>query len=444
MTINLKDNKIYAAVRNKCVADAKRAFMNSKNPNTPHRFAIDHSAKFYPIISTKKTQSIFCIGAVMKRDVDKDLLEKAVNDVMPRFPAYKVRLKKGYSWHYFENNDEKVKVFDGDGEMLRPIDPKETNGYLFRLSGKGKEIKLEIFHALTDGNGTLDFLKTILKRYGELSGCDFEKNDGIVDWKAEPCEEEIEDCFEKHYKPIKLRDMHLLSMAGKPPHRINGTMLRGGYVRDIAVADADEINLKAKSMGASFTAYITGILAYSIEKTSNARKPIVVMVPVNLRKIYPSVTMRNFVTFVRILIKPDSCKTLEEYVDEAKRQLKEKSSKGNMDAFVSTTVRAQKNVFLKVLPLFLKTFFIKFGRLFMRSRQTIIYSNLGALRLPQQMGIESLVFNTNVSKNNTQNLGSITFNGNTCFAFTRAIAETVLPDTFFACIKEQGIKISRK
>lgn len=414
--------------------------MNSKNQNTPFRFAIDHSARFYPIISTKKTQSVFCISAVMKDPVDRALLERAVNDVIPRFLAYKVRLKRGYGWHYFEHNDEKVKVFDFDVDMLCPINPKETNGYLFRISCEDREIKLKIFHALTDGNGTLDFLKTILKRYGELRGYEFSDDDGIVDWKALPNKEEIEDCFEKNYKPIRLKDMHLMAMAGKAPHRIDGTLLHDGYTQDVAVADAERIISNAKKLDASFTAYITGILAYSIEKISRANRPIVVMVPVDLRKIYPSTTMRNFVTFVRILIKPHSCKTLEEYVAEAKKQLKEKSSKENMDAFVSTTVRAQKSVVFKALPLFIKTFFIKLGRLFLRSRQTIIYSNLGAMNMPEQMGVERFVFNTNVSKNNTQNLGSVTLNGKTCFAFTRAIKETVLPDTFFECMKSQGIE----
>ena len=69
------------------------------------RFAIDHSAKFYPIMSTKKAQSLFCISADMFDDVQKDVLKNALNDVLCRFPAYKVKLKRGWAWHFFEQND---------------------------------------------------------------------------------------------------------------------------------------------------------------------------------------------------------------------------------------------------------------------------------------------------------------------------------------------------
>lgn len=377
----------------------------------------------------------------MEENVDKELLTQAVNDVMPRYLAYKVRLRKGFLWHFLEENTEEVKVFDIDNRMLRPIDPKQTNGYLFRLSCAGKTIRLEIAHVLTDGNGTLDFLKTIVMRYRQLQGQSFENVEDIVDWQGESSEGEIEDSFLKHYKPVKLREMHLKELAGGVPHRIAGTLLKDGYQKSVGIALTASILEKAKQMGASFTAYVTGVIAYTIEKISKSEKPVVVMVPVNLRKIYPSVTMRNFVTFVRIVIKPNSCKTLAEFVEEAKVQLNEKASKDKMDAFISTTVRAQKNVIFKCLPLFVKTFLIKFGRLFMRSRQTIIYSNLGLVKLPSQMGVDRFEFVTNVSKNNTQNLGSITVGQKTCFLFTRAIRETSLPDTFFSALREQGIEV---
>ena len=55
------------------------------------------------------------------------------------------------------------------------INPHENNDYLFRLSYYKKRINLEVFHALTDGNGALTFLKEITYQYlrlktPELSG----------------------------------------------------------------------------------------------------------------------------------------------------------------------------------------------------------------------------------------------------------------------------------
>lgn len=404
------------------------------------RFEIDHSAKFYPIMSTKKAQSLFRIYAIMNETVDKDKLQIALNDVLPRFEAYKVRLKKGYAWHFFEYNDAPCKVF-AEETLLKPINPDETNGYWFRVSALGNKIVLEIFHALADGNGALAFLKSIVKRYRELLGVEVD-DEGTIDWQSQPHQEETEDSFEKNYKPISLGQMNLKALAGKVPHRIKGTLSKDGYEVSEGVADSADILKKAKEIGVSFTAYIAGVLAFSIEKTCKNKVPIAVMIPVNLRALYPSKTMRNFVTFVRVIFAPSSFESVEACAIEAQRQIKVLTAKDKLDAFISTTVKAQRNWILKVVPLFLKTAILRLGRLFMRSRQTIIFSNLGNVVSPQSMGVERYVLNMNVSKNNTQNLGAITTNGKTTFAFTRAIKETSLPREFFAELEKHGIAVA--
>ena len=404
------------------------------------RFEIDHSAKFYPIMSTKKAQSLFRIYAIMYETVDKDKLQIALNDVLPRFEAYKVRLKKGYAWHFFEYNDAPCKVF-AEETLLKPINPDDTNGYWFRVSALGNKIVLEIFHALADGNGALAFLKSIVKRYRELLGVEVD-DEGTIDWQSQPRQEETEDSFEKNYKPISFGQMNLKALAGKVPHRIKGTLSKDGYEVSEGVADSADILKKAKEIGVSFTAYIAGVLAFSIEKTCKNKVPIAVMIPVNLRALYPSKTMRNFVTFVRVIFAPSSFESVEACAIEAQRQIKVLTAKDKLDAFISTTVKAQRNWILKVVPLFLKTAILRLGRLFMRSRQTIIFSNLGNVVSPQSMGVERYVLNMNVSKNNTQNLGAITTNGKTTFAFTRAIKETSLPREFFAELEKHGIAVA--
>lgn len=403
------------------------------------RFEIDHSAKFYPIMSTKKAQSLFRIYAIMNETVDKDKLQIALNDVLPRFEAYKVRLKKGYAWHFFEYNDAPCKVF-AEETLLKPINPDDTNGYWFRVSALGNKIVLEIFHALADGNGALAFLKSIVKRYRELLGVEVD-DEGTIDWQSQPHQEETEDSFEKNYKPISFGQMNLKALAGKVPHRIKGTLSKDGYEVSEGVADSADILKKAKEIGVSFTAYIAGVLAFSIEKTCKNKVPIAVMIPVNLRALYPSKTMRNFVTFVRVIFAPSSFESVEACAIEAQRQIKVLTAKDKLDAFISTTVKAQRNWILKVVPLFLKTAILRLGRLFMRSRQTIIFSNLGNVVSPQSMGVERYVLNMNVSKNNTQNLGAITTNGKTTLAFTRAIKETSLPREFFAELEKHGIGV---
>ena len=237
--------------------------------------------------------------------------------------------------------------------------------------------------------------------------------------------------------------MNLKALAGKVPHRIKGTLSKDGYEVSEGVVEAKDVLKRAKEIGVSFTAYVAGVLAYSIEKTCANKVPIAVMIPVNLRALYPSRTMRNFVTFVRIILAPSEFKSIEACAKETQRQLKIQTAKDKLDAFISTTVKAQKNWILKIVPLFLKTAILRLGRVFMRSRQTIIFSNLGNVVSPESMGVDRYVLNMNVSKNNTQNLGAITTNGKTTLAFTRAIKEKTLPDEFFAELEKEGIAVQR-
>lgn len=405
------------------------------------RFEIDSSAKFYPIVSTKKAQSLFRLSAVMQDIVDKSVLEKALNDVLARFRVYKVRLKRGYAWHYFVPNDMPAKVF-GEVALLKPIDQEENNGYMFRLCAVGNKIWLEMFHALCDGNGAMIFMQSILHRYRQLLG--FEMSDeSVISWQSEGSDEEQEDGFKKHYKPISFSEMKLGALAGKVPHRLNGTLLKDGYQSDEGVCDCLEVASRAKALGVSFTAYLAGLLGVAIEKVSSGKKPITIMVPVNLRKAFPTKTMRNFVMFVRIILSKNDCQSVEKCALIAQREITMQTAKNKLEAFISTTVRAQKSFILKTAPLLLKTVLLRLGRLFMRSRQTIIMSNLGKVECEDNMGLDRLVFNVNVSKNSTQNVGVITTGNKTCIAFTRAVEERALPETFFELLKNEGITVTQ-
>ena len=53
------------------------------------------------------------MAARMDAPVDRAVLETAVNEVLKRFPTFAVKLRKGYSWYYFEDANVPYKtVFD--------------------------------------------------------------------------------------------------------------------------------------------------------------------------------------------------------------------------------------------------------------------------------------------------------------------------------------------
>lgn len=401
------------------------------------RYPLDNSALFYPIMATKKAQSLFRITVRLKDEVDGNLLEEALNKVLYRFPTYKTRLKRGYAWHYLEENPERALVFKGLGAMLCPIDTEETNGYLFRVVYEGNTIYLEVFHGLCDGVGATIFFKGLLETYRNMqgiavSGCG-------VDLSLEPTENEIEDAFKHYYEPIKFSDVQLKELTGATPQLIEGTINPDGYTSDSMMTAYTDVNRIAKEMGATFTAFTAGLVAYTLSKMNFGKLPIVVMVPVNLRTVFPSNNVRNFVTFVRLTFKRGECNTIEEFVSSASTQLKAKTEKSKLNQMLATTVRTEKTGLLKIAPLWLKIAVAKTVRHFLKSRQTIIVSNIGKFDVPEEMGVEWASLNLNVSKNAKVNLGILSTKDNVTFAFTKSIVESSVADYFFTTLKELGV-----
>lgn len=387
----------------------------------------DSSARFYPIMATRRYQSLFCFTVKMEEDIDAARLERAVNEALDSCPMYRVRLKKRFSWHSFDDNTLPFRLSSDEG-LLSPIDFEKNNGYLFRIRISGKTLVLDIFHALTDGTGALKLLKAILAAYAHPA---------IVDREEA---ELFEDVFSDVGKPIPLSELALGEMAGEAPYRISGTFLKDGLKSHGAAMPTGDIMDRAKRAGVSFTAYVLGHIARSVDNMSDGKRPIVLMVPVNLRKVFKRDAMRNFTLFARVVIRPESCKTLDDYIREAKDQLEKKTSRKALEKQCSSTVKGMNIGIMKLVPLWLKAFFMKIGRAFMKSRQTMIFSNLGVVDL-DGLGVEEISLNLNVSKNNVQNISAITLKGVTRLTCTSAIEELTFPNGVYNGLIDEGVHL---
>ena len=65
-------------------------------------FKLDNAGKVFPGQSTSKWSNIFRMSVILKEKIDPELLARAVEMVMPRFPCFDVRLRKGMFCYYFE------------------------------------------------------------------------------------------------------------------------------------------------------------------------------------------------------------------------------------------------------------------------------------------------------------------------------------------------------
>ncbi|MBR7162447.1 MAG: hypothetical protein IKD35_00575 [Clostridia bacterium] len=307
---------------------------------------------------------------------------------------------------------------------------------------EGKEIVLEMFHGICDGTGASVFFRGVLQKYRQLQGVEV-GGDNAVDFGLEYTNEEDEDAYKRYYTPIKFKDADLKSLTGVKPQLIKGTLDKNGYSATTYFGSYQEVGGLAKERGVTFTAFLSGVMAYTLGKINYGDNPIVIMVPVNLRAMFPSKTMRNFTTFVRLTFLKDNCTDVEECIREASKQLKEKTAPSELKKMIGTTVRSEKTLILKIAPLWFKMMIAKFLRLFLKSRQTFIISNLGRFNTPDELGVDKAVFNVNVSRNAKTNMGVLTVGDKVAISFTKSIVEDEIAPVFSDTILMLGGKLTK-
>ena len=68
-------------------------------------YKLDLSAIVYPTLQRRDFSSVYRLSVLLKEDIDPEILQRAVNLTMPRFPTYKAAIRKGVFWRYLEPND---------------------------------------------------------------------------------------------------------------------------------------------------------------------------------------------------------------------------------------------------------------------------------------------------------------------------------------------------
>ena len=258
---------------------------------------LDNSAKIFPIASSKKYSSVFRLSAVLKEKINPVILKKAVEKVLETLPSFKVKLKKGMFWYYFEDNNKNIVIEKEKNYPCKYIDPNTNNDYLFKVTYFENKINIDIFHSLTDGNSGIMFLREITYTYIELAHQkDFEKNLRVQRKLSNNTEDEYLKNYDKKSKG---------SRGGKKAYALKGKKLPLAAIGVIHVnININELKAKAKENNATITQYLTAVIIYSIYKSNykkyNGKRPIKVCVPVDLRKYFKSETVSNFFSYITI------------------------------------------------------------------------------------------------------------------------------------------------
>ena len=65
---------------------------------------LDNTAHLFPVIAGESMSNVYRISVTLKEEINPELLQRALDMVLPKFDGFNLRLRQGVFWYYFEEN----------------------------------------------------------------------------------------------------------------------------------------------------------------------------------------------------------------------------------------------------------------------------------------------------------------------------------------------------
>ncbi|MCM1007861.1 MAG: hypothetical protein NC485_07995 [Ruminococcus flavefaciens] len=409
------------------------------------RLNLDNAAKIYPAVRTKKWSNVFRISAGLEEKVDPAVLQSSLGVVIKRFPSIAMGLRKNFFWYHLEEIEKMPEIVPDTSFPCSVMTKADVKKCAFRVLYSERTIAVEFFHSLTDGNGGLIFLKTLLAEYlKQKNGAEIPTVSGVYDINETPDKNELEDSYLKNEGKVSK------SRREKNSYVVHGTRTDGFLYHTTCVINTEEALKVAKKENVTLTAFLVSAMIYSamkIQKRETAvtekQKPVKILVPVNLRNYFESNSMRNFVLYITPGIKANTGDfTFDEILQNIHHQMKLLLTKKQMQMRITANVKAEKNAFLKSLPLFVKNFGMKMiYNSIGEKKSCLTMSNLGVIKIPKEMEpyIERFDFTLGVQLKGVNNCGILSYKNKLYINMIRSIEESTLEDEFFKTLEELNL-----
>lgn len=413
----------------------------------PEKLRLDNAANIYPASMSKHYCSMYRMKICLKEAIDREVLQNALERVSERIPTFRCRLKAGAFWWYLKRVDSIPRV--KEVKPLKPFNFRDQGGLLYRVSCRDREIFLDVFHALTDGFGAMSFLLTLTGEYLHRKyGVDISYNGLTLDPKDRPVYAEVEDSFKTVFT-----GRHGELEQNVDAYHIHGAVMPFGSVRDMRlVMPQDRVKEICREYDCSITELFTSVMLWALQEehrkdvSRKKRSVLKVSVPVNLRPIYKSRTVRNFSSYVNLGMDiSEGYLSFPEIVSHVKQQKNRDLQPEALEPKIAANVELEEMLIVRCLPLIIKHPIIDIINLLHGDRfcsQTL--SNMGSVCVPQSMVpyIEDMDFILGRQRGNSGAASCLGFNGKLYFHLTRKIVQDSFESAFLCKLCALGIPVS--
>lgn len=400
------------------------------------QYAIDNASILYLSLMRKDHTNTFRFTMTLAEEICPETLQLAVDRIYKRFPTVIAGFYPGF-FHYLQVPAKTPPQVQPDPGCLVTMSRDEIHQCAYRVCYSGCNVSIEAFHALTDGYGAIASFTTLIAEYLRLKyGVHIPVTNTLVDIEQSPMLNELEDAYLNYEngKPLHLPSRYAYQLPG-------GSGIRDAVRISNLSIPTEQILAAAHRHGVSITALVSSVMASSVMEiqrrhpSGSNTKPVRIMVPVDLRRMFPSRTLRNFILYALPTMEPqDHDKPLSELLRSFSRQIQSQTEQRQMSSIMSYNVRTQRAWYFQIIPLAIKRAAMRLAyRFFGESNSSVTVTNLGNVRLPDEMTkfVRHMEVMLTPRVRSPYNCAILSYNGILSINVSRFPRHTELEDVFF-------------
>ena len=454
-------------------------------------YELDAFAKTYSSIISEGRTTCFRLSALFSENIDLEILQKVTISLEKKYPFYNSELKKGIFWNYLQ---QKKAHFMIEEEKTYPCTDIQKDNPL-RIIYFNNKLSIEIAHFLTDGKGAALFFQDLIEEYLEkkyfLENIEKDKKDNLIDKTEKKKEVEIEkinkiinfgkkinknekdfenkkseknffektrellgndsglknsqkneyvDLYEKYMRKVSKETT--INSAFHLPMKI---LEKGQYHITTGEIDVESLKEESKKYGTTIGKYLLSVyFKILLDRYSQAKNPIVIGVPVDLRKIFEETTYRNF--FINITPSMDAslgAYSLSEIITYLDNYFALKITKKEFYKSIYKAMNPMQNIIIKSVPYLIKRMFFPFIFDYYGERgYTTGFSNLGIFKVNKKYEkyLKGFRFLPPPSKRCKIKMGVISDCKKVYVNFGNLTANYDIERDFFVYLRKRGIK----
>ena len=454
-------------------------------------YELDAFAKTYSSIISEGRTTCFRLSALFSEHIDLEILQNVVISLEKKYPFYNSELKKGIFWNYLQHKKAHFMI---EEEKTYPCTDIQKDNPL-RIIYFNNKLSIEIAHFLTDGKGATLFFQDLIEEYLEkryfLENFEKDKKNNLI-YKTEKKKEiEIEkinkiinfgkrinknekdfenkkseknffektrellgndsvlknsqkneyvDLYEKYMRKVSKETT--IKSAFHLPMKI---LEKGQYHITTGEIDVESLKEESKKYGTTIGKYLLSVyFKILLDRYSQVKNPIVIGVPVDLRKIFEETTYRNF--FINITPSVDAslgAYSLSEIITYLDNYFALKITKKEFYKSIYKAMNPMQNIIIKSVPYLIKRMFFPFIFDYYGERgYTTGFSNLGIFKVNKKYEkyLKGFRFLPPPSKRCKIKMGVISDCKKVYVNFGNLTANYDIERDFFVYLRKRGIK----